>query len=141
MIKPVLVDTGPIVAFLDRREPTHGWANEQFRRLPKPLLTCEAVIAEACYLMRPSSTGEMDVLYLLEQGVLRISFSLADEIDMVMALMGKYADVPMSLADACMVSMSEIFDNSSVMTLDSDFYVYRRKRNKAIELIIANSLS
>ncbi len=135
MSKWIIADTGAIVAALDRREPTHAWAAQNFRMLPKPFLTCEAVITEACYLMRPSKNGEKDVLYLLDQGVLTISFSLAGEVESIMRLMQKYADVPMSLADACIVRMSELLDGAAVMTLDSDFRIYRRRRNKPIELI------
>lgn len=135
MIRPVIVDTGVIVAALDRREATHRWAAEKFRLLPKPFLSCEAVIVEACYLMNTSKDGEKDVLHLLHHGVLRIGFSLEDQVEFVMALMQKYADVPMALADACLVRMSEVFDNSVVLTLDTDFQIYRRKRNKVIELI------
>lgn len=135
MTKSIIADTGPIVAALDRREPSHVWAAQNFKMLPKPFLTCEAVITEACYLMRPSKNGEKDVLYLLDQGVLTIGFSLTEEVGSIMNLMQKYADVPMSLADACIVRMTELLDGAAVMTFDSDFRIYRRRRNRPIELI------
>lgn len=135
MIKTIIADTGPIVALLDRRQAMHDWADDKFQTLPKPLLTCEAVITEACYLMRHSKDGSKDILFLLKHDALRIAFSLAEETDSVAKLMQKYADVPMSLADACLVRMSELFDESSVFTLDSDFHVFRRNRNKAIGLV------
>ncbi len=135
MIRPVIVDTGPIVALLDRRETTHKWADEKFRSLPKPLLTCESVLTEAYYLMRPSPNGSLDVLYLVEQGVLKVDYSLGEDAVAVTKLMRKYSDVPMSLADACIVRMSELIGDSLVMTLYLDFFVYHRSRSQPIDLI------
>ncbi len=91
------------------------------RILPAPYSTCEAVIVEACFLMKSSPDGEQDVLSLVESGILQIDFSLSAEIAAVKRLMKKHENVPMSFADACLVRMSETNANSVVFTLDSDF--------------------
>lgn len=140
MTSLVIADAGVIVAFLDRREHLHRWAAEQIRSLPKPFLTCEPVINEACYLMRPSPNGELDVLALIETGLLAIGFSLSNELKPVTSLMKKYIDIPMSLADGCMVRMSELHDEARVCTLDSDFRVYRKNRNQIVPLIMPDDL-
>lgn len=136
MIKTVVVDTGAIVAFLDRREQWHTWAQEQWKILPAPFSTGEAVVTEACFLMRHLPNGEQDVLTLVESGILLIDFSLSNDVDAVKILMKKYENVPMSLADACLVRMNETIENSIVFTLDSDFWIYRKNGKDTIPLVI-----
>jgi predicted nucleic acid-binding protein len=132
----VLIDTGAIVAFLDRRDLWHEWAREQMAEIAPPLLTCEAVISEATFLLRRLPGGPQAMLGLLEQGVVAIRFALADHLSRVSDLMRRYADTPMSLADGCLVRMSEILSGSLVFTLDSDFRIYRRHGRQAIPLLI-----
>jgi uncharacterized protein len=131
---PIVVDAVAIVAAIDRREQWHQKAKRLFQELPKPLLTCEAALTESCFLLGESTTGIESVFALMSEGVVSINFSLSNEADAVLFLMRKYRDVPMSLADACLVRMSEIFD-APVFTFDSDFRIYRRNRRGAIPLI------
>jgi len=133
---PIIADTGVIAAFLNPKDQWREWAVEKWRELPAPFLTCEAVITEACFLLHHPKDGEQDVLSLVEAGILQIDFRLFDETANVKSLMKKYANVPMSLADACLVRMSELIDNSIVFTLDSDFHIYRKNGKKKIDLII-----
>lgn len=136
MTRPVVVDAGPLVAAMNANDPHHDWAVGHWKALAPPILTCEAVLAEACFLARRIRRGnQWRVLDLVRRGVLDISFSLADEIDLVRVLMEKYRDVPMSLADACLVRMSELHRGSVVFTLDRDFGVYRRHGRQAIPLL------
>ena len=128
----VLLDTGPWVAFLNRRDQYHAWVTVQFAQLRPPLLTCEAVVSETCFLVRTLSGGAEAVLAFLERGVVQIPFGLQDEHVAIKALLARYADVPMSLADACLVRMSEQYSNSLVLTCDSDFRHYRRHRRQHI---------
>ena len=136
MIKPLIADTGVIVAFLDKRDSRNAWTNEQMRRLPIPFLTCEAVIVEACFLTAHLPNGKDNVLKLVSSGVLQIDFSLQIQIEAVETLIKKYADVPMDFADACLVRMSELIENSIVFTVDGDFHIYRKHGRKNIDLII-----
>ena len=129
----VILDTGPLIAFLNSRDGHHNWAREQWARVEPPFLTCEAVIAEASFLARRLASGAPEaVVSLVERGVLDVSFRLADEAAAVERLMKKYDDVPMSLADACLVRMSEQHAGSVVLTLDGDFRIYRRSRRRPI---------
>ncbi len=136
MAKPTISDSGVLVALIDKREQYHLWATEQANKLIPPFITCEAVITETCFLLGNTPKGKDAVLSMIEDGILQIDFSLADEISKIKSLMNKYADVPMSLADACLVRMSELTDNSSVFTLDSDFHIYRKNGRQKIDLII-----
>jgi predicted nucleic acid-binding protein len=130
--RAALLDAGPLVAYLDRRDSHHEWASEQFASLPPPLLTNEAVLAEACHLLRTIPGGGAAVVAMLRTGALRAEFALADHAEHVEALLRKYESVPMSLADACLVRMSEIHSSCHVLTMDADFRIYRRHGRKVI---------
>jgi len=132
----IIADAATIVALIDKRDSFHQWASTQVANLPIPFFTCEAVISESCYLLHNIHQGEKTVLTYLKKGILRIDFSLSNEIEAVENLMQKYKSVPMSLADACLVRMSELMDNSTVFTLDSDFHIYRKNGRQKIPLII-----
>ncbi|MHB8767225.1 MAG: type II toxin-antitoxin system VapC family toxin [Deferrisomatales bacterium] len=135
MTSPVVVDTGPIVAFLNRRDAHHRWARQEFAEVRPPLLTCEAVLSEACFLVRHLPGGPDAVLELVTRGAVEVSFALADELPRLRRLMARYADRPMSLADACLVRLAEQYPASHVFTTDGDFRVYRKNDRRAIPLI------
>jgi uncharacterized protein len=130
-----LADTGALVALLDRREKFHAWAVEQIRTIRPPLVTCEAVLAELCFLLSDVPKGTASVRDHLASGAWTMDFSLKSEQERVFALMGVYSDQPMSLADGCLVRMSELQADSRIFTLDRHFQVYRRNRRQLIPLI------
>lgn len=138
MIPAILLDTGPLVASLDRRDAYHEWAMKQLDGVTHPLLTCEPVLTEACFLVRHLPCGCESVLELIDRKIIQVEFDLAAEQQPLRALLRKYADVPMSLADACLVRMSELHSDSRVFTIDGDFRRYRRNRRQKIPLIIPN---
>ncbi|MBH8574046.1 PIN domain-containing protein [Nostocaceae cyanobacterium CENA369] len=140
MRKKVLLDTGPLVAFINNRENLHDWTVNEWKKIEPLLLSCEAVITEACSLLRDLYGGEDAIMSLLNTGIIQISFYLSDEIGTVRELLKQYQNVPMSLADACLVRMSELINGSSVLTLDSDFWVYRKNKNEMMDLIIADGI-
>lgn len=121
----ILLDTGPLVALLDRRDRFHQWAVAQWAELSPPLLSCEPVLAEACFLVRNLPGGPTSVLELVDRGVLSVPFRLDANVPAVQRLLMRYASVPMSLADACLVRMAEQVSRSRVLTLDRDFLLYR----------------
>ena len=135
MKQGVLVDTGPLVAFLNRRDRFHEWTATQWNQIAPPMLTCEAVISEACFLLSAIKGGSDQVLLLIHRKILMISFHLDEHIDPVKKLLLKYQSVPMSLADACLVRMSELRSNSRVFTLDSGFNLYRKNGRQVIPTI------
>ena len=122
----IILDTGPIVAFLNKRDRYFTWANETFNLLEPPVYTCESVISEACFLLRNIEGGSIAVAELIERKLVVIDFDLSGEIQAVKKLMSRYANIPMSLADACLIRMTEITKNSQIITLVQDFNVYRR---------------
>lgn len=135
MSRKILLDTGPLVAFINPRDNFHGWAVTEWGTSSLPLLTCEAVITEACFLLRNIYRGEDEVMNLLEMEILHIPFCLRDEISTIRQLLTRYQSVPMSLADACLVRMAELHSDYPVLTLDSDFSIYRKNRDRPIATI------
>ena len=132
-----LVDTGPIVAFLNRRDRHHRWAVESLDSIHAPLLTCEAVLSEAVYLVRRLAGGPETVMELVTRGVLNASFRLETEAGAVKRLLARYGDRPMDLADACLVRMSELHGDCTLLTIDSEFRtVYRRHGRQAIPTLM-----
>jgi uncharacterized protein len=131
----VVLDTGPLVALLDADEAHHRWAVEQFSQLRPPLLTCEAVLSEACFLIARIGTDPSLVTRLVERGVLTVTKLFDDEATPIGRLMTRYRNVPMSLADACLMRIVEVTPNAKVFTLDRDFSIYRQARRRVVPLI------
>ena len=134
-MRDAIVDTGPLVAFLDRAEPFHGWSKDRIRQLDPPLLVCEPVLAEAMYLLTHLPAAQQMLFQYLENGALKIAFRIEEHLAPLRALHRKYRDQPMSLADACIVKMAELHERHAVLTLDSDFLFYRKHGKAALTLI------
>jgi predicted nucleic acid-binding protein len=131
----VIVDTGPIVALLDADDQQHAWVKAQFARLRPPLLTCEAVLTESSFLIARGGGDVSAAVQLVERGVLSIAQLFDKEAASIARLMRRYEDVPISLADACLVRLVELTSQSTLFTLDSDFEIYRQKGRRLIPLL------
>jgi len=131
----VIVDTGPIVALLDADDQQHAWVKAQFARLRPPLLTCEAVLTESCFLIARGGAAGSAVIQLTERGVLTVAQLFDAEAASIARLMRRYENVPMSLADACLVRLIELTSQATLFTLDSDFEIYRQKGRRLIPVL------
>jgi predicted nucleic acid-binding protein len=125
-----------LVSYLLSRLRHHFWTVEQWKRLRPPLLTCEPVLAEATFLLRREGYGPDALFELLESGAIRIALAVEKEHADLRALMHRYRNRPMSLADACLVRLSELHPAAEVFTLNSDFRIYRRHGNKIIPALM-----
>jgi predicted nucleic acid-binding protein len=132
MTGPVLLDTGPLVASLLVRERHHLWVKEQFATLTSPLLTCEAVLTEACFLVSERYPGPDAVLEMVRRGAVKVTFSLGEEVEAIEELLVRYRNVPIDFADACLVRMAELTPRSTLLTFDGDFSIYRIHGRKPI---------
>jgi len=130
MAGSVLVDAGFLIALLSRRDRHHPWAAAQSPGLAPPWKTCEAVLSEAFHLL--GARGRPGLTVLLRRAAVIPAFDLAEELERVLILMQKYANVPMSLADACLVRMSETLADPVILTTDADFRVYRRHSRQVV---------
>ena len=131
----VIVDTGPLVALLNRKDHSHAWVVQQLQDIQPPMVTCESVLAEATYLTRQTSSARVALIEMVGEGFLTIGMAVADHHSALLAMVRRYADVPMSLADACLVRLAELFPQSPVLTLDSDFSGYRKNGRQVIEVL------
>ena len=133
MARNVLVDAGFLVALLSSRDTHHQWAVTQASELPPPWSTCEAVLSEAFHLI--GDRGVPNLAALLRRRAVLISFTLAENPDPVLKLIEKYSNVPMSLADACLVRMTETLADPIILTTDEDFRVYRRHSRQVVPCV------
>lgn len=131
----ILIDTGPLVALLNRRDRYNAWVSEVLDTIEPPLFTCDAVLSEACFLLQRVEGGADAILGLVAQGIVTSDFRVMTEVKALRRLMERFANVPMSLADACLVRMTEVEAGSVVVTLDRDFTIYRRNRRQAVPTI------
>jgi uncharacterized protein len=131
-----LTDSGPLVALLDRSDAAHEWARRQFSGINYPVLTCEGAIAETSHLLAASGIPARAAAELVSRKVVMIDFQLEANIDRVITLMNKYHDTPMDFVDACMVVMAEAKRDCQLITIDSDFHIYRRFERQMIPLIM-----
>ena len=132
----VLLDTGPLVAFLNKRDQYHSWTVSELASMAPPLLTCEAVLSESCFLLQRLTNGSAGLMILLERELIKIPFCLEPEISSIKKVMESYKNVPMSLADSCLVRMSEQLSDTVIFTLDSDFGIYRKHKRQVIPTIM-----
>lgn len=133
MSATLVLDTGPLVAMLAPREARHAWATEALRVRAR-VVTCEAVVSEAFFLLRTSERASGALRGMLDDELIELT-PMNAEIRAVKKLMERYASVPMSFADACLVRLSEMLPKAVVATLDSDFRVYRRNGRQVIPLL------
>lgn len=132
----VLVDAGFLIALNDRSEPRHALCAQVYQSLPSELVTCEAVICEALHLLRRYPPAVNAILMSVNEGALSIAFNLLESSVPVLSIMEKYRDTPCDFADACLIHMADQLDTGDILTLDSDFRHYRRRRNRRFNLLI-----
>ena len=127
-----IADTGFLVAFANRRDSHHEWAVRIAERVTEPLLTCEAVLAEAAFHLASSAL----VFAMLQDGLVQSAFVLSEHIPRLAELAARYADRKPDMADLCLIRLSELHPRRPVITTDvADFRIYRRGRREMIHLI------
>jgi predicted nucleic acid-binding protein len=132
----VLLDTGPLVALLSKNDANHARARRLFAECTPPLRSCEAVVAEACFLMRKvHPAGPAEVAALGRRGMYDIAISIDEHWTNIETLLRKYSDRPISLADACLIRCAEIHEEARILTFDGDFSVYKWARNRKFEIL------
>jgi predicted nucleic acid-binding protein len=139
-MKPVLLDTGFIVALLDRSENFHKTCAQAVRELVAPLVTCEAVITESCYLLRNLSGAPEAVIENITAGIFQVPFQLSRDTAGVKQILRKYKDRKIDLADACLIRLADQFGTADILTLDQDFAIYRWGKNKPFRVLPGTDL-
>lgn len=131
-----LIDTGPIVALLVAEDAHNAWAHRVWGELEPPLLTCESVLSEAQFLVARFGGNPRAVLEFVERGAINVAFGVQNEVKRLLELQQAYRSLPMSLADACLVCMTEQFPRCRVVTTDSHFRIYRRQGRQMISVLM-----
>jgi uncharacterized protein len=131
----VIVDAGPLVALLNRTDTHHAWVMQQLSGIAPPMITCEAVLTEATYLTRAVPGARAALIEMLAEEFLLIGMAVADHHSSILKMIRRYANLPISLADACLVRLAELHPQSQVLTLDSDFSVYRKNGRQVINVL------
>ena len=137
MARNVLVDAGFLVALLSSHDSHHRWAVSRASELPPPWMTCEAVLSEAFHLLADRGTPQLSAM--LRRSALAVAFDLTANLQPLLRLLEKYGDVPMSLADACLVRMTEVMADPVILTTDKDFRVYRRHGRQVVPCVTPDS--
>jgi uncharacterized protein len=135
----IIADTGILVALLDKRDDHHQWANLMAKCYKAPFYTCEAVIAEAAYLLRGKAgiQGVARLLDFFEARLVKIDFYVEDHASRITTLLQRYENVPMDYADACVVVMAEQekYRDHIILTVDDkDFDIYRRNGREILAI-------
>ena len=139
-MKPVLLDTGVIVALLDRRGRFHKAATAAIGQTTAPLVTCEPVIAESCHLLRRVTGAREAILANIEAGVFQLPVTLTQCVSAVRRVMAKYSDRQVDLADAFLIHLANEFGADEILTLDGDFDSYRWGRNNRFKMLLQSDL-
>jgi uncharacterized protein len=127
-----IADTGFLVAFANANDKHHKWAAQLATGVTEPLLTCEAVIAEAAFHLQSAAVA----LAMVNEGLVALAFDCREHLVQLRRLADRFADQKPDLADLCLVRMSELFPKHFVITTDrSDFQVYRRNKREAIPFL------
>ena len=131
-----LIDAGPLTALLNPNDERHAWSRETIRRLPAPLVTSEPVLTEALFLLRRDGCDADELFALGGHGMITVGIRFEDEQAALREFMTRYRNIPMSLADATLVRLSEMHRDCQVFTFDADFRIYRRNGNKVIPVLM-----
>lgn len=132
----IIADTGPIVALINPRDHHHQWARTAIRQMSEPMLTCDAVLSEALFLISGAPNGIRRFTDILASGAIQSDFATAANLRELTVLIRKYQTLPMSFADACIVRLAEIHEGAAVLTIDSHFHVYRKNGSEPISLVM-----
>jgi predicted nucleic acid-binding protein len=135
-VSVLIIDTSFFIAFFQERDEFHSWAVDALKAHDGTLATCEAVLVETCYLLRDRLDARRRLIAEVASGNITIPFTLAEEATAIGKLIDRYRNVPMSLADACLVRMAEVHKEAVVFTLDADFKIYRKSNRQVIPTLI-----
>ena len=134
--KKVIIDAGPLVAFLNKNDQYHDWVKTQFSIISPPLITCESVISKACFILGRFPKGARHILELIQRELIVLPIDFQEESLSIKSLLERYDNVPMSVADACLVRLCEQISESVVCTTNRDFNIYRKNKRDVIPVIM-----
>ena len=135
-MKPVLLDTGTIVALLDPTDSFHARCSDAMADVVAPLITCETVIAESCHLLRQVEGAAEAILHSVATREFLLPLDLVDAAVPIQHIMAKYRDQPIDLADAFLIHLANEFATGDILTVDRDFRFYRWGRANHFQILV-----
>ncbi len=135
MAKTVLLDAGPLIAILDKRDTHHLWAQEHLSKLTGRLVTCESVLSEVIFITKTNVRATEAIRGMLNEDILSIESSLEENQNVIFNRLLKYWDTHASLADMHLLNLYDNKENAVIFTLDSDFLIYKDSKGKQLNLI------
>ena len=124
-MKNTLIDAGPLIALFNKNDKYHEKIKKFIKNYKGLLTTSWPVIAEVCHMLDFNIGAQIDFLKWIKLGGLKVEDIETEEIDKIIKLSEKYSDIPMDLADATLIVISERLGIKEIITIDSDYYVYR----------------
>ena len=134
-MKNILIDAGPLIALFDKRDSYHTSIISFIPQIKDRLITTWPVIAEVCHMLSFSVPCQLDFLTWCDRGGLKIEDIAETDIKRIIALTKKYNNVPMDLADATLMILAERLEVSEIISIDSDYYVYRTMKKEMVKNI------
>ncbi|SKA03860.1 type II toxin-antitoxin system VapC family toxin [Selenihalanaerobacter shriftii] len=134
-MKKCLIDAGPLIALFDRDDKHHQVIKDFLRSYEGRLYTTWPVITEVLHMLNFNVQAQIDFLRWIERDALNIVQLTKANISRIIKLSNKYSDVPMDFADATLIILSELEDIKEIISIDTDFYIYRNIRNEYIRNI------
>ncbi|TYQ15692.1 UNVERIFIED_CONTAM: hypothetical protein Cloal_2173 [Acetivibrio alkalicellulosi] len=131
-MKRCLIDAGPLIALFDRSDKYHILIKDFMKSFRGRLYTSWPVITEALHMLDFSVETQMNLLEWIKRGSLEVKDISRENIGRIIELSKKYSDVPMDFAEATLIIISEIESIKEIISIDSDFYIYRNIRNEYI---------
>ncbi len=134
------IDTGPLVSYLDEKDEHHRWAGVKLAKLKPPFVTCEAIISEAVFLLQYTNVSPDELFKFIARGdlVIRPAFVNGEAQEYIREVVNTYSNLPADFGDACLAYMAGNFENpdyNQIITVDSDFFVYRKKNGQPFSVI------
>lgn len=134
-MKTVLVDTGPIIALIDNRDSYHTWAASKIDTFENPMITNTAVVVEVLFILKRLNKNANRFFGFVNEGIIKVKNPYPNNAELIHSMYSKYADLPASFADICLLSMIKQSKETKLFTIDSDFLIYHDSKGKPLNLI------
>lgn len=135
-MKNIIVDAGPLIALFDKDDKYHNSVIKFLKTFDGQLITSWPVITEVTHLLSFNVNVQIDFLEWLKREAVAIINLENIHLERIIQLSKKYSDVPMDLADSSLIVIAELTNITDIITIDSDYYIYKTKNKKSLNNIL-----
>jgi len=133
-VKNIIVDAGPLIALFDKDDQYHTSVVNFLKQFTGNLITTWPVITEVSHLLSFNINVQIDFLEWLRREAIKIVNLESEHLNRIIQLSKKYSDVPMDLADSSLIVIAELTGINDILSIDNDYYIYRTKTKKALNI-------